>query len=123
MFGQSSPAEFEAAYHRDHVGQRAQRHPVATAVDHKGHLRAADTVREHSRNRGHPQKQPRHMIGQAGAWVGLSGRRFIWSGGVWQSGCVHYFADEFFEDIFEGDHSLGMAVVVDEAGHVRAAAT
>ena len=63
------------------------------------------------------------MIGQVGAWVDLSGRRLIWSGGVWQSGGVHYFADEFFEDIFECDHSLGMAVVVDEAGQVRAAAT
>ena len=54
---------------------------------------------------------------------GLSGRRLIWSGGVWQPGGVHYFADEFFEDVFEGDHGLGLAVVVDEAGEVRAAAT
>jgi hypothetical protein len=70
-----------------------------------------------------PAREPRHMIGQARAWVDLSGRRLIWSGGVWQSGGVHYFTDEFFEDIFEGDHSLGPAVVVDEAGQVRAAAT
>jgi hypothetical protein len=47
----------------------------------------------------------------------------IWSGGgVWPPGGVHYFADELFEDVFEGDHGLGMAVVVDEAGEVGAAA-
>jgi len=39
----------------------------------------------------------------------------IWSGSVVRPpGGVHYFADEFFEDVFEGDHGLGMAVVVDK---------
>ena len=47
-----------------------------------------------------------------------------WSGtGIWPPRGVHYLADEFFEDVFEGDHGLGLAVVVDEAGEVRAATT
>jgi hypothetical protein len=56
--------------------------------------------------------------------VGLSGKRLIWfGGGAWAPSGVHNFTDEFFEDVFEGDHGLGLAVLVDEAGEVRAAAT
>jgi hypothetical protein len=56
--------------------------------------------------------------------VSLSGKRLIWSGGgVWPPGGVHDFADEFLEDVFEGNHGLGLAVLVDEAGEVRAAGT
>jgi hypothetical protein len=56
--------------------------------------------------------------------VGGSGKRLIWpGGGVWPPGGIHDFTDEFFEDVFEGDHGLGLAVLVDEAGEVRAAGT
>src|SRR5829696_10270350 len=56
--------------------------------------------------------------------VGVSGKRLIWpGGGVWPPGGIHDFADEFLEDVFEGDHGLGMAVLVDEAGEVQAAGT
>jgi hypothetical protein len=60
-----------------------------------------------------PPKRPRHMIGQAGSMGGLSRRLLIWSGGVSQPSRVHDFADKFFEDIFESDHGVGLAVVVD----------
>jgi hypothetical protein len=57
------------------------------------------------------------LLGQAGK-VGLSGRLLIRSRGLCQPGRVHHFADEFFKDIFEGDHGVGLAAVVDEAGEV-----
>jgi hypothetical protein len=55
---------------------------------------------------------------------GLSGRRLLWSGSVvLPPGGVHNFADELFEDVFEGDYGLSLAVVVDEAGEVGTATT
>jgi hypothetical protein len=40
------------------------------------------------------------------------------SGGIRSPGGVHYFADELFEDVFEGNQSAGLAVLVDQASKV-----
>jgi hypothetical protein len=44
------------------------------------------------------------------------------SGGICSAGGVHDFADELFEDVFECNQAAGLAVVVDQAGKVGAAA-
>ena len=40
--------------------------------------------------------------------------------GAWGIEFVFDFADEFFEDVFEGDHADGGAEFVDDEGHVGA---
>ena len=50
-------------------------------------------------------------------WAG-SRESFVLSGFVLASGGVSYFSDELFEDVFEGDHALRLAVLVDEPGKV-----
>ena len=47
-----------------------------------------------------------------------SRERFLLLGCVWAPGGVRYFAYELFEDVFERDHALGLAVLVDEPGKV-----
>jgi hypothetical protein len=40
------------------------------------------------------------------------------SGGILLAGGVHYFADELFEDVFEGNQASCLAVLVDQASEV-----
>ena len=44
------------------------------------------------------------------------------SGDIWTAGGVGDFADEMFEDVFECNQTAGLAILVDQAGEVRAAA-